>query len=177
MQLVILNLNHFLHAAGGKARFACKSFAVAKIFTDWAPAFMKENCHNFRTSDDIDMKLEPVTKLGKRQYNVKKFWRWRNVGKLWSHCQFFDLWPIGAIRKPDSGCKSLKLTFHFKISNTSLTLLLWVKVVFLPKNADCLQKKCWHQQSFEGLDTKRYTFGDYMCVYFRTKFQVSKFLA
>ena len=26
----------------------------------------KENCHNSRTSDDIDMKLGPVTKLGKR---------------------------------------------------------------------------------------------------------------
>ena len=72
MQLVILNLNHFLHAAGGKARFACKSFAVAKIFTDWAPAFMKENCHNFRTSDDIDMKLEPATKRDKANKTTLK---------------------------------------------------------------------------------------------------------
>ena len=72
MQIGILNLNHFLHAAGGKARFACKSFVVAKISTDWTPAFMKENFHNFRTSDDIDMKLEPVTKLGKRNNMMSK---------------------------------------------------------------------------------------------------------
>ena len=26
---------------------------------------MKENCHNSRTNDDIDMKLEPVTKPDK----------------------------------------------------------------------------------------------------------------
>ena len=27
---------------------------------------MKENCHNYRTTADIDMKLEPVTKIDKR---------------------------------------------------------------------------------------------------------------
>ena len=27
---------------------------------------MKENCHNFRTSDNTDIKLGPVTKLYKR---------------------------------------------------------------------------------------------------------------
>ena len=35
---------------------------------------MKENYHNFRTSDDIDMKLEPVTKLTKEtKQRQKKF--------------------------------------------------------------------------------------------------------
>ena len=29
-------------------------------------SFIKENCHNSRTSDDIDMKLGPVTKLDKK---------------------------------------------------------------------------------------------------------------
>ena len=34
---------------------------------------MKENGHNSRTSNDIDMKLVPVTKLDKRnKNNVKK---------------------------------------------------------------------------------------------------------
>ena len=28
-------------------------------------SLIKENCHNSRTSDDIDMKLRPVTKLDK----------------------------------------------------------------------------------------------------------------
>ena len=61
---------------------------------------------------------------------------------------------FGAISKPDSGlrvCKSYifinnnLLSYknwkqNSKISNTALTLLLWVKVLFLPKNADFLQK-------------------------------------
>ena len=29
-------------------------------------SLVKENCHNPRTSDDIDMKLRLVTKIGKR---------------------------------------------------------------------------------------------------------------
>ena len=32
---------------------------------------MKEKCQNSRTSDDIDMKTRPVTKLNK-QNNIKK---------------------------------------------------------------------------------------------------------
>ena len=33
---------------------------------------MKENCHNCRTSDDIDMKLGRVTKLDKRNKTTSK---------------------------------------------------------------------------------------------------------
>ena len=29
--------------------------------------FIKENCHNYRTSDDVHMELGPVTKLFKRE--------------------------------------------------------------------------------------------------------------
>ena len=35
-------------------------------------SFVKRNCHNSRTSDNIDMKLEPVTKLDKKNKNKKK---------------------------------------------------------------------------------------------------------
>ena len=35
-------------------------------------SLIKENCHNSRTSDDVDMKLGPVTKLTEKQNNVKK---------------------------------------------------------------------------------------------------------
>ena len=35
-------------------------------------SLIKENCHNSRTSDDIDMKLGPVTKLDKRNKTVSK---------------------------------------------------------------------------------------------------------
>ena len=34
---------------------------------------MKENCHNFRASDNIDMKLGAVAKLDKRNKMSKKF--------------------------------------------------------------------------------------------------------
>ena len=33
---------------------------------------LKENCHNSRTSDAIDMKLGPVTKLDKRNKKKKR---------------------------------------------------------------------------------------------------------
>ena len=36
-------------------------------------SFIKKNCHNFRTSNDIDMKLGLVTKLDKKSTNnIKK---------------------------------------------------------------------------------------------------------
>ena len=35
-------------------------------------SLIKENCHNSRTSNDIDMKLGPVTKLDKRNKITSK---------------------------------------------------------------------------------------------------------
>ena len=35
-------------------------------------SLMKENCHNSTTSDDIDMKLGPVTKLDQRNKTMSK---------------------------------------------------------------------------------------------------------
>ena len=35
-------------------------------------SLIKENCHNFRTSDDNDMKLGAVTKLEKRNKTTSK---------------------------------------------------------------------------------------------------------
>ena len=35
-------------------------------------SLIKRNCHNFRTSDDIDMKLGPVTKLDKKDKTTSK---------------------------------------------------------------------------------------------------------
>ena len=40
-----------------------------------------------------------------------------------------------------------KLKKEPKISNTSLKLLLWVKILLFPKNVDFFAKKCWKQQS------------------------------
>ena len=72
------------------------------------------------------------------------------------NCDFIVIFQIfgqfGAIRKPDSGHRVCKIYIfinsdclsyknwrqNHKISNTALTLLRWVKVLFLPKNADFL---------------------------------------
>ena len=45
---------------------------------------MKENCHNCRTSDDIDMKLGRVTKLDKRNKTTSK-----NCRKIVTSLSFF----------------------------------------------------------------------------------------
>ena len=37
-----------------------------------AQSFIKENCYNSKTSDGIDMKLGPVTKLDKRNKTTSK---------------------------------------------------------------------------------------------------------
>ena len=98
--------------------------------------------------------LGPVTKLDKGNKTTSKVWRWRHVGKLWLHCYFSDLWPI--LGNPETGFRTRiyesyifinnnLLSYknwkqNLKISNTALTPLLWVKVLFLLKNADFLQK-------------------------------------
>ena len=102
------------------------------------------------------MKLAPVTKIEKRnKTTLKKIWSWRHVRKLWRHCHFLIWGQFGAIRKPDFGrivCKTYDLINsnllsyknwkqNQKISKTALTLLLWVKVLFLPKNADYCKKR------------------------------------
>ena len=68
-------------------------------------SLIKENCHNSRTSDDIDMKLGPVTKLDKRNKTTsKKF----DDDVMSENCDVIVIFPIygqfGAIWKLDSGC-------------------------------------------------------------------------
>ena len=70
---------------------------------------MKESYHNFRTSDDIVMKFEPITKLVKRKKTTSK-----NVDEdvILENCDVSVIFLIygsfyGAIPKPDSGvCKT-----------------------------------------------------------------------
>ena len=66
-------------------------------------SLIKRNCHNSRTSYDIDMKLGPVTKFDKRIKTTSKNFDDDNIFPIYG--QFGALW------KPDSGhivCK----TFH-----------------------------------------------------------------
>ena len=65
---------------------------------------MKINLHNFGTSNDIDMKLRPITKLDKRNKTTsKKF----DDDLMSGNCDVIVIFPmygyIGAIWKPDSG--------------------------------------------------------------------------
>ena len=111
--------------------------------------------HNSRTSDDIDMKPRPVTKLGKRNKTTsKKF----GLDVMSENCDGIVIFRIsgqlGAVRRPDSEhrvCKSYifgnsnlfsykNWKQNWKISNTVLALLVWVKVFFWTKNPDFLQK-------------------------------------
>ena len=70
---------------------------------------MKENCHNSRTSDDIDMKLGPATKLDKRNKTTSKKIEFDVMSK---NCDVIVIFMIfgqfGAIWKLDSGHKVCK---------------------------------------------------------------------
>ena len=73
-------------------------------------SLIKENCHNSRTIDDIDMKPGPVTKFDKRNKTTsKKF----GVNVMSEDSDVIVIvWIFGqfeAVRRPDSGhrvCKS-----------------------------------------------------------------------
>ena len=112
---------------------------------------IKVNCHNSRTTDDIEMKLERVKRNKRNRNNVQKIWRSCCVKKLWRHCYSFNLWPI--LSSPEAGYIACVTYIFFnsnllsyrnwkqdwKISNTAVTILLWVKVLLLPENAKIMQ--------------------------------------
>ena len=52
---------------------------------------MKENCHNSRTSADIDMKLPPVTKLDKRNKTTSKNVTLTSCRKIVTSLSFFGI--------------------------------------------------------------------------------------
>ena len=73
-------------------------------------SLLKQNSHNFRTNDDFDMKLAPVTKVDKENKKSPKNFD-DEVMSL--NCDAIVIFPIygqfGAIQKPDSGsifCKT-----------------------------------------------------------------------
>ena len=72
-------------------------------------SLIKRNCRNSRTSDDIDMKLGPVTKRDKRNKKRQK----NDDDVMSENCDVIAIFLIygqfGAIRKPDLGrivCKT-----------------------------------------------------------------------
>ena len=52
---------------------------------------MKENCHNSRTSDDIDMKLGPATKPNKRNKTMSEIF---NDNVMLENCAVIIIFPI-----------------------------------------------------------------------------------
>ena len=60
-------------------------------FCIFGESLTNKNCHNFRTSNDINMKLRPVTKLDKGNTAKSKKLPWCPVEKLWGHCYFSNL--------------------------------------------------------------------------------------
>ena len=86
-------------------------------FQIYGQSFINENCHNSSTSDDINNKLRPVTKLDKRKKNLSK-----EIGNeiMSANCDAIVTFPIygqfGSIQKPDSErivCK----TYFFNNNN------------------------------------------------------------
>ena len=81
---------------------------------------MNKNCHDSRTSHDIDMKRRPATKLDKRNTATsKKF----DNDVMSANCDVIAFIPIygqfAAIRKPDPGRMVYKTSLF--INNNLLT--------------------------------------------------------
>ena len=67
-------------------------------------SLIKENCHNSRTSDNIDMKLGPVTKLDKRNKTTSKKIDVDVMSENYDVIVIFRIFgQFGAIWRPDSG--------------------------------------------------------------------------
>ena len=94
----------------------CPSLQILdKSYTGVFPIYGFLVCHNSRTSDDIDIKLGPVTKLDKRNKTTSKKVDDDVIAK---NCDVFVIFSIygqfGAIWKPDSGCRVCKGYFFIK---------------------------------------------------------------
>ena len=53
-------------------------------FMDFSSITYSKNCHNSRTTDNVDIKFEPATKL---ETTTSKNWEWPHISKLWCHLE------------------------------------------------------------------------------------------
>ena len=73
-------------------------------------SLLKGNCHNSGTSDDIDMKLGPVTKLDKRNKTTSKKFDDDVISANWDLIVIFPIYgQFGAIRKLELKTEVTKL--------------------------------------------------------------------
>ena len=113
--------------------------------------------YNCITRNNIDIKLGPVTKHEKQEKhkNVKKNWWWRHYAKLWLSSLIFSFMAdleLSRSQIPDAWSVilsfSLIATFYFtKTENKNKEPISLSKSTIFAKNADFLQKKCWHLQN------------------------------
>ena len=80
-------------------------------------SLIKENCHNSRTSEDIDMELGPVTKSYKRNKTTSKIFDNDVMSKNCDVTVIFSIYgQFRAVWKPDSRHRVCK-TYVFINSN------------------------------------------------------------
>ena len=107
----------------------------------------KKNCHNSRTSDDIDMKLGPVTKLDKRNKTTSKKFVDDDMSE---DCEVIVIFPIycqfGAIRKPDSRHMSVKLKFSLIVTFSLTKTENRTKKSLRQLSHYCFEYKCYFCQ-------------------------------
>ena len=97
----------------GKTQTGFSDFQISGQF------LIKRNCNNSTTSDDIDMKLGPVTKLDKRNKKTSKKVDHDIRSEILVSLLFLQFMPygqFGAFWKPDSGCIVFR-TYIFINSN------------------------------------------------------------
>ena len=133
----------------------------------------KVNCHNFRTSDDINVKLGPVTKPDKRNKTTSRQLDEASRQQILTLLLYFKFMAnLEQSRSRIPEASSVKLTFSLtvtfyltktNVSNTALTLL--PKSCFLEKNVDISKIK--------RTLVLKVIFSRTTCVYLRIKFQVS----
>ena len=106
-----------------------------------------KNCHNFRVSNDIDMKCGPVIKLDKRNTATSKNLTMVSCGQIVTSLSFFQFM---ANLEQSRSCKICKTYIFINLYLTkiekdkeSLKRLSYYcfEVLFFQKNADFLQKK------------------------------------
>ena len=116
------------------------------LISGYLQCHIKENCHNSRIGDDIDMKIWPVTKFDKKNKNLSKKFDDHRFDVI-NAFPIYDLFE--AIWKPDSGF--IKVTFSIKATfclattenRTESSPTQLSKIWLLPEHADFLQTKCW----------------------------------
>ena len=70
-------------------------------------SLVKRNCHNSRTSDNIHIKFEPVTKLDKKNKTTTQKLKMRSCQKIVTALSFFSVQPNW--RNPESGYQTHSL--------------------------------------------------------------------